>query len=364
MGLAALALTFMLGAAKKDERGVRVLLGEISQPVMLDGKELKVQSKRKAQNFNGKVQVEPRDGKLWIQGKDVGASLKISGSGPISANGKSYHGGLRIEKVEGHFLMINILGLEDYLAGVVKNEMSVKWPMEALKAQTILARTYALGRMEQPRTEFYDLFSTVEDQVYSGMDAEAEESWKAIKETRGEVLFYQGKPAQVYYHSCCGGWTEPVEYVWGGSGNPYLTAVKCDYCQDCPYYFWRYPDQSALSGQELANRLGYQGETVSEARVADLSPGQRVIKLELKFQSGYKTMISGNDFRVRLGREVIRSTLFKVEKVPEGFIVFGSGSGHGVGLCQWGAKGMAEAGKSCQQILEYYFPGAEIKKAD
>lgn len=359
-----IGLVFLISAGKKSEREIRVLIGEINQPAMIECRELKLHSKWKNLSLSGKVQIEPLDGKLWVQGKDLGTSLKITGQGPIAVNGKNYHGGIQIEKAAGDFLLINVLELEDYLAGVVKNEMSVKWPMEALKAQTVLARTYALGRIKNPRTEYYDLFSTVEDQVYSGMEAEDEASWRAIKDTRGEVLFYRGEPAQVYYHSCCGGWTEPVEYVWGGSGKSYLGSVKCETCQDCPYYFWRYPEKSALSGQDLASRLGYQGEAVSEVRVSELSPGQRALKLELKFQSGYKTEISGGDFRVRLGRDVIRSTLFKVEKATEGFIVFGSGSGHGVGLCQWGAKGMAEAGKNYQEILEHYFPGTEIRKVE
>ncbi len=359
---AALGLVFLAGAAKKSEREVRVLIGDLNKPTMIEGKNLKLRSKWKTLEFSDKIQLEPREGKIFAQDKDLGSSVRIESRGPISVSGHPYHGGLAIEKVEGHFLLINSLDLDDYLAGVVKNEMPVNWPLDALKAQTVLARTYALGKLEEPRTEQYDLLATVEDQVYTGMDAEDEASWKAIKETEGEVLYYRGEPASVYYHSCCGGWTESVEYVWGKTPKSYLQAQKCDACQDCPYYFWRYPEKGALSPGDLANRLGYSGEAVGEVTVTELSPGQRVMKLQLKFQSGYKTELSGNDFRVRLGREAIRSALFKVEKTPEGFIVFGSGSGHGVGLCQWGAKGMAEAGKSYQEILEHYFPGTEIKK--
>jgi len=358
-----LFLFLLISAHKRSEREIRVLLWEMKSPVMLESRGLQIHSKLKTLNLSGMVQIEDIDGNLMAQGKKLGTSARITGDGPISVNGKSYRGGIQIEKFEGRFLVINFLDLEDYLAGVVKNEMSSKWPMEALKAQTVLARTYALGKIKAPRNEHYDVFATVEDQVYSGMEGEDEIVWKAVNDTRGEVLFYRGALAEVYYHSCCGGFTEPVEYVWGGSGKPYLGSVKCDYCQECPYYFWRYPEKGALSAEELATRLGYEGEAVKEVRVMELSPGQRVLRLELTFSSGYKTGISGNDFRVRLGRDVIRSTLFKIEKAENGFIVFGSGSGHGVGLCQWGAKGMAESGKSYREILGYYFAGTDLKKA-
>ena len=167
--------------------------------------------------------------------------------------------------------------------------------------------------------------------------------------------------ADVYYHSCCGGQTEAAEYVWG-EGRPYLQSVKCNNCEECPYYFWKFPDTGAVSPEDLAAKLGYQGEAVEDIVISEISPSQRALKLQVKFKGGHTAEISGKDFRLRLGRDGLRSTFFKIQKAPDGFIFFGSGSGHGVGLCQWGAKGLASQGKNYREILEYYYPGTEIKK--
>lgn len=347
----------------KPPKEIRVLIGEASQALLLEGTGLKAQSsRRKISARSGKIELTVSKGKLVYKGKDLGASVKVTGSGPVSLNGHSYPGMLRIEKSGDKFLIVNVLSVESYLEGVVRNEMSVKWPLEALKAQTVLARTYALEKISQPRSEKYDLVASVEDQVYTGVAERDPASQQAIRETEGEVLYYRSELAEVFYHSCCGGQTESAEYVWTGVGRPYLQSIKCDHCQECPYFFWRFPDTGVLGPEELAARLGYQGEAVEEISIAETSPSQRALKLKVRFKGGHIEEISGSDFRLRLGREGVRSTFFRVQKEPSGFIIFGSGSGHGVGLCQWGAKGMAEQGKKYRELLEFYFPGTELKK--
>jgi stage II sporulation protein D len=348
----------------KSLNEIRVLIAVIDKPVTIDGQGLKIKSKWDLGDKKDLSQIllVPEGGKLKVNDKEVKDTVRISSDNPINVNGKAYRGILTINKNGDNYILVNKLGLDDYLGGVVKNEMSSKWPPEALKAQTVLARTYAVKKILAPRTEFYDLVATVDDQVYSGMGLEDPASDQAIKETAGEVLYFGPDVAEVYYHSCCGGSTEPVEYVWGGSPRPYLGSVKCPYCQDCPNYFWRYPLEGAISPSELAKKLGYDGEEVSDMTIKEMSPGQRVTKLAVKFKSGVNAEISGNDFRVRLGRDVVKSTLFRPVHLPAGFVVFGSGSGHGAGLCQYGAKGMAEQDKGYKEILGYYFPGTELKK--
>lgn len=360
-----LAILLALSAAARDKPGreIRVLLGEVNPKLTIAGSGLKMHSARKkfGKSFSA-IELSVSGGKLFFKEKDMGAWARVSSKAPIAINGKSYAGKIFIEKSSGRFLVINRLDLETYLEGVIKNEMSVKWPLEALKAQTVLARTYAVKKIEQPRSEKYDLAATVEDQVYSGLRDQDPASLDAIKETEGEVLFYNSQLADVFYHSCCGGRTEAAEYVWGGYGRTYLQPVKCDSCDQCPYYFWRYPETGAISPQDLADRLGFQGDAVSKIEIIDMSPSQRALKLKVELKSGRQTEISGSDFRLRLGRDLVRSTLFKIRQEPDGFIIFGSGSGHGVGLCQWGAKGMADQEKNYQEILERYFPGTKIKK--
>jgi len=361
-----LPLCLLVSAEPKQRsaREIRVLIGAIDQPISIEGEGLKMASGgwKKAAKPYPKIDLELKNNKLMFKGKDIGPSAKITASGPISVRGKSYAGFIQVQKSGDRFVVVNYLDLEDYLEGVVKNEMSPKWPMEALKSQTVLARTYAAQKIQKPRSQFYDLAATVEDQVYSGVSDMDPAIDQAIKETGGEVLYFESGIAEVFYHSCCGGQTEAAEYVWAAVGRPYLKSVKCTYCQECPYYFWRFPDKGAASGSLLATELGYDGEEVEEMIVKELSPSRHVLKVNVKFKGGHAAEISGSDFRVRLGREGVRSTLFKVQKEPEGFAVFGSGSGHGVGLCQWGARGMAEQNKTYREILEFYFPGTTIKK--
>jgi len=349
---------------QRSAREIRVLIGAMDQPVSIEAAGLKMTSggwKKSSKSFS-KIELEVKNGKLLLKGKDIGLSAKITADGPISIKGKSYGGFLQVQKSGDRFVIVNYLDLEDYLEGVVKNEMSPKWPMEALKSQTVLARTYAAQKIQKPRSEFYDLAATVDDQVYSGYGDKDPAIDQAIKETSGEVLYFESSLAEVFYHSCCGGQTEAAEYVWAAVGRPYLKSVKCTYCQECPYFFWRFPDKGAASGALMATELGYDGEEVEEMIVKELSPSQHVLKVKVKFKGGHKTEISGSDFRVRLGRDGVRSTLFKIQKEPDGFAIFGSGSGHGVGLCQWGARGMAEQNKTYREILEFYFPGTTVKK--
>lgn len=361
-----MALCLLLSAEPRQRSAgeIRVLLGTIDQPVTIEGQGLKMSSggwKKTEKSFD-KIELAPGDNKLLLKGKDIGAFARITASGPISIRDKSYAGWIEIQKSSDRFYIVNQLGLEEYLEGVIKYEMSPKWPMEALKAQTVLARTYAAQKIQKPRSELYDLTATVEDQVYSGAGEKDPATDQAIRETSSEVLYYQSGPADVFYHSCCGGQTESAEFVWAGVARPYLKSVKCNFCSECPNYFWRFPDAGAANGGFLAGELGYEGEEADVIKVTEFSPSGRALKVKVNFKGGHSAEITGNDFRVRLGRDGVRSTFFKIEKYPAGFVIFGSGSGHGVGMCQWGARGMAEQGKNYREILGYYFPGTDIKK--
>jgi stage II sporulation protein D len=362
--LAALVVCSSAFGAGRSSREVRVLLASVDQPVSLEGSGLKLfaGAKKKPAKSEDKIDLEFKSGKIYLKGKDLGPELRISADGPIKFMGKSYEGSFQVLKSGAKFLVVNQLDIDDYLEGVVKNEMSPKWPIEALKSQTVLARTYAAQKIQKPRTEFYDLAATVDDQVYGGMSDLDPAIDQAIKDTSGEVLFFESCLAEVFYHSCCGGQTEAAEYVWAGVGKPYLKSVKCDFCQECPAYFWRFPETGAMSGTLLAAELGYEGEDIEYMNVSEQSPSGHALKVKVKFKGGHATEIAGGDFRLRLGRGGVRSTLFKIQKEPGGFVIFGSGSGHGVGLCQWGAKGMAEQGKNYREILDFYFPGTTVKK--
>jgi stage II sporulation protein D len=279
-------------------------------------------------------------------------------------------------------LVLNWLWVEDYLKGVIPFEMGKQGEaeFEALKAQALTARTYALSRIKKSESRGFDLESTVLDQIYGSMDQEEELVNKAINATEGEVITYNGKFIQAFYHANCGGRTESVNEVWGYNRIAYLASVwDKDYCFWYKRYEWRVAWERERLEQSLPLYLKehtkYAPDNVGkirEVKIKERSGSGRVKELEIKTNKG----------RLRLKKDKIRwvirkaenpeailpSTLFALEiiKNAEGdidSIIFeGRGNGHGVGMCQTGAIGMARKGHTYRQILQHYYPDTEIKK--
>ncbi|MBA7605901.1 hypothetical protein ES703_13036 [subsurface metagenome] len=277
----------------------------------------------------------------------------------IRVNNRTYRGEIEVRKTNDALLVINEVDLEEYLYGVMKHEISPAWPLEAVKAQAVAARSFALNKKLKNIGKPYDLCATITSQVYGGLSGEDPRSNEAIDETRGEILTYEGRPIAAYYHATCGGETEDVENVWGGR-LPYLKGVRCRYCKDSPHYEW----EEKLSLLEISNALGHKGiSEVESIEIYKRSDTGRIVKLVVEDEFG-KHIISGNQFRMALGPNLIRSTLFKI-KEKRGRVEFkGKGWGHGVGMCQWGTKGMAERDFSYKEILKHYYSNAEIRKMD
>ncbi len=349
-------LLWSLGAPAFAETLVRVSLGPFAQGMEIRGTELKCQGLPRGGRRHGAAQVLLKTKKLAGRPVECRSSNDI-----IEVEGRAYRGMIRITG-GAEPLLINVVGLDDYLAGVINNEISSAWPEEAVKAQAILARTYTVFRMRQRQNLAYDVEATVRDQVYQGVASEDDAARRAVAETRGLILTYAGEPVEALYHSACGGRTESPEWVWGGTAKPYQQSVECGYCEDAPNYFWRYPAAGAADPAELGRKLGL-GEPVVELKVLTKTPSGRAAQLRVAGRHSDKVM-SGREFREALGGEAVRSTLFEVQSEPAGFWVMGSGAGHGVGMCQWGARGMAAAGKKSEEILRHYFPGTEVKRLD
>jgi stage II sporulation protein D len=355
-----------MGRSKKDIT-LRVKILDIKSAVMITGKGMKIEpAKGKSRRLKAdSVTVEPFEGKIRIGGEDHVPPVRISSSGKLSVRGREYRGDFLVIQDEG-LVLVNEVPLEQYLYGVINNEISSTWPKEALKAQAVLARTYALLRKEQRKDHAYHLDCTTRDQVYTGVASEDEAVRNAVDQTRGMILVYHGKPAEAFYHSSCGGRTETPHYVWGGQDKKYHQSVNCTFCEEAPHYFWRYPEDGQVSGKELARLLGQKG-VINSVRILERSPSGRVLKVRFRTKGpgnskGEELIISGRDLRKRIGQERIRSTAFEIKLVDRGIVFFGSGAGHGVGMCQWGAKGMAEKGYHYQEILMHYFPGTKISK--
>jgi stage II sporulation protein D len=285
--------------------------------------------------------------------------LTFSGASAVYVNGKPYRGVAEASPGEKGVLVVNELPLEEYLVGLINCEISSAWPIEAVKAQAVIARTYALNRKQARSTSFYHLESSVIDQVYDGCEIEDSRARRGVTDTAGEVLSYRGEVIQAFYHSNCGGRTEASEHVWG-KYLPYLTGVDCRYCLTSPSSAW---DQK-IALPELEERLKAAGYKVSG--VTDIRPGTRNSRGRLKnvmvVSSRGETSLTGDQFRKAIGYNVIKSTNFtvRVEKGEAGFS--GLGNGHGVGLCQWGAKQRALDGFGYAEILSYYYPGTDLVK--
>lgn len=253
--------------------------------------------------------------------------------------------------------------MENYLLGVLPYEMSPDWPLEALKAQAVVARTYAYYNLGKHRKAGFDLTADTRSQVYGGLGLENELVRRAVRETRGEVLGFDGELLSVFYHACCGGHTVDAAAVWGGRSAKPLRGVKDKWCARSPYYRWTaYFDHPAILAAASATRI--IGAKVRSVRIGDLDKSGQVRTFSIR--AGAETLtVRAADLRQRLGASELRSTrVEKVRLLKKGVEFIGRGSGHGVGLCQWGARLQADEGRSYETILKFYFPGSVLSVVD
>jgi stage II sporulation protein D len=308
--------------------------------------------------FTSPLVIKPGRNTVIVDGASY-RRLTFAGSSAVYVNGKPYRGAVEASPGEKGVLVVNELPLEEYLVGLINCEISSAWPMEAVKAQAVIARTYALNRKQSRGTSFYHLESSIIDQVYDGCEIEDSRARRGVSDTAGEVLSYRGDIIQAFYHSNCGGRTEASEHVWG-KYLPYLTGVDCRYCLSTPSTVW----DIKIAVPELEDRLkaaGYRVSGVTDIRAGLRNSRGRLSTVQIVALRGEATL-TGDQFRKAIGYTVIKSTNFsvKVENGQAGFS--GLGNGHGVGLCQWGAKQRALDGFGYNEILSYYYPGTDLLK--
>lgn len=310
---------------------------------------------------NSELEIKTGKDGVLVNGTSYSSLIADARESRVKVNGKGYRGRIEVVKDNSSLLIINELNLEDYLVGLINHEISSRWPKEAVKAQAVVARTYALYQKKMKKDARYDLESTVASQVYGGSDSEDELALQAVKDTEGEVALYNGELIQALYHSSCGGKTEAAEDVWG-KDVPYLKSIKDPHCTEAPNYFWQYNiDLNELS--ERLRRLDGGIGGISSVSVKKKSRSGRAISISIRHSNGVSD-VSGKDFREALGFENLRSTDFTVKVKGDSVYFAGSGGGHGVGMCQWGAKGMAEDGRGYKEILKWYYPGITIKRVN
>jgi len=264
---------------------------------------------------------------------------------------------VRVQLADG---TIETLDVEKYLYGVVPLESPPSWPVAALQAQAIVARTYVLQKRTLSRP--FDVLASDADQRYGGVAAEHPASSAAVDATRGQTLAYLGGPASVFYSSCCGGHSADADELWGRAGLPYLRGVDDPYCTASPDYRWQRSLPLDRARAALADRL--TGPPV-DAVLDDPDDSGRPRTVTFHADGGVALALSVSDVRRRFGAETVRSLWLReidfdrTQAVPL-VVIEGSGRGHGVGLCQWGARGMALNGAGAAAILAHFFPGTAV----
>ena len=272
---------------------------------------------------------------------------------------RAYRGVVELRRGEAGLTVVNEVELEAYLYGVLKMEINPAWPAEAVKAQAVAARTLAVASLGRFAREGYDIRDTTDFQVYGGVTFEDPRATAAVDATRGLVMTYRGQPILAVYHADSGGRTESSENVWG-QAYPYLRGVEDPYSAGSPYERWSY-SVSANQLEESLRRGGVAVRGLRAVEVAEVSESGRALRVRLVGMEGLE--ISGHRLRMLVGPDVLRSTLFWV-RTEGGMVTFeGRGWGHGVGLSQWGARGMALRGFDFVRILQHYYTGVQVVPA-
>ena len=310
--------------------------------------------------------VKPTEGGLRIGSKDIGMraiKVKVVRDSNIYVNDRRFRGDIDIiRKDNGKLMVINYIALDDYLYGVLYHEVSHYWPAEVLKAQAIAARTFALYEIRQNKLQPYDLRSDVYSQMYGGRTSEKWSTTRAVNLTKGKVLTFNGDIFPTYYCATCAGYTEDASNLWNVDIAP-LKGVPCNFCLNSPHYKWTKTIPLWMLQNDLKDS-GYKISKVATVSILSKNRSGRVDKLEIKDDAGVSVILTGKDFRQILGPNELRSTKFDASIKWANLILDGGGWGHGVGMCQWGAFGMARLHKKAEEILKYYYPGAEITTID
>ncbi|MDO5713203.1 MAG: SpoIID/LytB domain-containing protein [Tissierellia bacterium] len=367
---------------------------------------------------NGKIVTSLENGKVRIKLKQDSIEIKtgnfsdrgkanlflIAGKGtPIGYGKLKYRGNIKFSVSNQKLNVINQISVEDYLKGVLPKELSPSHPMETLKAQAIVSRSFALANKNKFSKEGFHLDDTTSSQVYHGVSVETSTTNQAVEETKGLIAYYNGQIANTIFHATSGGRTENIQDVWGGKEIPYLIMKEDPYSIDTNHATWEFKMNTKEFLQTLEKKFPNVGK-IQTINIVNTLPSGRVKELNIIGNKG-QSLMTGNQFRSLYGATKIKSTWFffepsvanqkvvltangkrplseKESKITsEGIETYhpqmekndfldisgdeikiqGKGYGHGVGMSQYGAVNMAKNGHNCREIISFYFPGVEIK---
>ncbi len=300
-----------------------------------------------------------KDGKIFFDGKTADVIKVYQGDFDsvfsLSRDGKEfnpYRGDLEFIVYRDKIMPVNSIQSEEYLYSVVPSEIGCYFPEEAIKAQILAARTYLYHNTQNYKYKEFDLMDNVNSQMYLGMGREDAGINELVDSTIGEIIIFEGNPINALYHSTSGGLTANNEDVWGGEPLPYLRSRDDNGNEEkSPRKSWT----TSITKKELSESAGFKVDSVRIVYVSS----NRVKALELIGED--KKIISGNEFRRLVGYNKIYSTQFEIKDDGGKFTFNGRGAGHGVGMSQYGAYGLAVKGKKYREIIFYYYNGVEIK---
>ncbi len=337
-------------------------LGEGLAAVELSGAPMLVQDlsgRAIAEDPVTSVRVLRRDGAVEWRGQRVpGIRVVPAGAAPLRFQQRPYPGIIDVVGAPEGLIVVNELPFEEYLVGAVKAEAGDKMPIEMLKAQAIVARTYAAYHRRLNAAKPYHIVAGTANQQYAGRVNADSPAWTAVLDTEGQVLLWEGDLFPAFYHTDSGGYTEDPRVVFAAANMPALQPVRVEFPSHSPYHAWSL--DVALGDLAAAlRRGGVSVGTITGLRVLERSVSLRVSRISVLGTRASATL-RGNEFRRLVGYDTLKSTLFAVS-VDRSYARFaGRGYGHGVGLDQWSAKTMADQGYTARQIVQYYYPGATL----
>ncbi|WP_156299458.1 SpoIID/LytB domain-containing protein [Streptobacillus canis] len=303
------------------------------------------------------ISLEGLEDKVYMDGNYY-ENITISNKTGIIKIGKySFYGDMLIKSVDSKLILINTLNMEKYLLGVVPFEIPASFPIEALKAQTVIARSYAYRNIARNKKDF-DVYDSTLSQVYQGIPTKnVDNVRKAIKETSGEVILYNNRIIDAVFHSYSGGYTASAKEVWGNEVE-YLQAIEDNYSKGVHSTVLNWEFQ--IDKESILEKVGFE---VFDYDIS-FTESNRVSKLILYNEDKSQEMqFTGNSFRKAFSLSKIKSTAFTIEINDRGIKVVGSGYGHGVGFSQWSSKTMAtDHNMSYIDIINFFYRGVKVAK--
>lgn len=364
LALAGLAVLTGWVTAAAASGTIRVALAESAQTVELQGTDIEVRAlvgKDRGGWRTGLVRAVSTDSGITI-GRRQAPGFQLHSSRPVRLNGREYGGTIELVRYGSGIVVVNELPMEEYLVGVLRGEADEAWPPETLRAQAIVARTYAAHHRNLRAGRPFHIVASTANQLFAGRVPPGSPLWAAVQETAGQVLRRQGGVFPAFYHTECGGHTEDPRLVFAARNMPALQPVVCPFSGASPHFSWQL-ELPLRELDELLRRQGIDVGRLTTIEVSERTSSQRAAAVTVRGTRG-AVRVRGHDFRRMIGYDTLRSTLFTVVIDGPTARFSGRGYGHGVGLCQWGARAMGEQGYSARQILRFYYPGATVGLLD